>query len=301
MIATVELPKIPECHILDSDTNLEPGIYRDIARTSVVVVDAMKRKVMFEGGKLKTMWGCNKWYTKLPDGTTLTVSMDGGDVRCVVRRPEEGSHLQVHTGMLVGKVCGTPAGRGIPPSSHWNARREVPIVVPARDDRERSRKPHGDTDREGNRIQGVVPPPAGQRHDHDCLTHDSNPIGSRMSANRPALEFNPDNLDQVLAKPWLLLHPTLRTPLIECWLNNIHVDGLRETCMPLAMAMRFLYRSVLRESNHKTAFNVVIEALDNSEEGLPVQETIDSIITYNYAHYFRKEPVPAPSKPSTAP
>ena len=108
MIATVELPKIPECHILDSDTNLEPGIYRDIARTSVVVVDAMKRKVMFEGGKLKTMWGCNKWYTKLPDGTTLTVSMDAGDVQCVVRPPEDGFH-QVRIGMLVGKYlssCG---------------------------------------------------------------------------------------------------------------------------------------------------------------------------------------------------
>ena len=109
MIATVELPKPPEYHIRDSDTDLEPGIYRDRTRTTIVVAGAKRGKVVFENGKLRAEWGFDGWYTKLPEGTTLAVSMDGDNVRCVVRLHEEEFHLRVEMGMLKGKYlssCG---------------------------------------------------------------------------------------------------------------------------------------------------------------------------------------------------
>ena len=55
--------------------------------------------------------------------------------------------------------------------------------------------------------------------------------------DRPALDLNPDTLEQVLREPWMLLPPELRPTLLQCWLSHKHLKGLQQDCVPIAMML----------------------------------------------------------------
>jgi len=114
-----------------------------------------------------------------------------------------------------------------------------------------------------------------------------------------ALDVTPDTLPLILAEPWLLLPPELRTPLLECWLTHKHMKGLQQDCVPMVMLLRWWssYIHDLADDSHDDINDHISDVLSDIERSH--YKTADALLEdlgslLRTLADRRQEPVPAP-------
>lgn len=116
-----------------------------------------------------------------------------------------------------------------------------------------------------------------------------------------ALDVTPDTLPLILARPWLMLPPELRTPLLECWLTHKHMKGLQQDCVLMAMQIRWWSRYIhdVADDSRDNVDDHISDVLSEIEHSHykttdALLEDLDSLLE-TLADRLQ-EPVPAPAQ-----